>query len=121
MKPDFSGVYVLNRPASELSAAGAASVESARVQIEHQEPRFRSQFTYVFANGQTFEGSFDLTADDGPELRWDGDVLVFTHSSDGTTMTFRYELIGPGGRLQMLEELRGTDHDQDNVWIFERQ
>ena len=120
MKPDFSGVYVLNRPASELSAAGAASVESARVQIEHQEPRFRSQFTYVFDNGQTFEGSFDLTADEGPALRWDGDALIFTHSSDGTTMTFRYELIGPGGRLRMSEELRGTDHDQDNVWIFDR-
>jgi hypothetical protein len=121
MKPDFSGEYVLDRPASTLSAAGAASVESARIRIEHQEPRFRSQFEYIFANGQTFEGSFDLTADEGPALRWDGDALVFRHSSDGTTMTFRYELIGPGGRLRMFEELRGTDHDQDNIWIFERQ
>jgi hypothetical protein len=121
MKPDFSGEYVLDRAASTLSVAGAASVESAHVRIEHQEPRFRSQFTYIFTNGHRFEGAFDLTADEGPALRWDGHALVFTHSSEGTTMTFRYELIGPENRLRMSEEVRGTDHDQDNVWIFVRQ
>ena len=121
MKPDFSGEYVLNRSASTLSAAGAASVESARIRIEHQEPRFRSEFTYIFTNGHRFEGAFDLTSDEGPALLWDGEALVFTHSSDGTTMTFRYELIGPAGRLRMSEEVRGTDHDQDNIWIFDRQ
>jgi hypothetical protein len=121
MKPDFSGEYVLNRPASTLSPAGAAGVESAHVRIEHQEPRFRSQFTYIFTNGQRFEGAFDLRSDEGPDLRWDGEALVFTHSGDGTTMMFRYELIGPGNRLHMSEVVRGTDHDQDNVWIFDRQ
>src|SRR5262252_6403360 len=62
-KPDFSGEYVLNRSASTLSAAGAASVESSRVRIEHQEPSFRSEFAYVFSNGQRFEGTFELTTD----------------------------------------------------------
>jgi len=36
-------------------------------------------------------------------------------------MTFRYELIGPGDCLRMSEVVPGTDHDQDNVWIFDRQ
>jgi hypothetical protein len=121
VKPDFSGEYVLNRPASTLSAAGGASVERARIRIEHHEPRFRSEFTYIFTNGHRFEGAFDLTSVEGPALRWDGDALVFTHSTEGTTMTFRNELIGPGDRLRMSEEVRGTDHDQDNIWIFDRQ
>ena len=131
-KPDFSGEYVLNRSASTLSAAGAANVESSRVRIEHEEPRFRSEFSYIFANGQKFDGAFELTTD-GSEvsftdhghaavssLRWDGDVLVFTTSGQAT-MTFRYELIDAGDRLRMSEQLRGTDHDQDNIWIFDRQ
>ena len=131
MKPDFSGEYVLNRAASKLSPAGAAGVESSRVRIEHQEPRFRSEFAYVFNNGQRFEGAFELTTDGreatGMEhgqpivstLHWDGEAVVFTIRGENT-MTFRYELLGPGDRLQMSEQLRGTDHDQDNVWIFDR-
>ena len=130
MKPDFSGEYLLNRTASTLSPAGAASVESSRVRIDHQEPRFRSEFAYVFNNGQRFEGAFELTTDgrettgmEGGQpvvssLGWDGDAIVFTTRGAGT-MTFRYELIG--GRLRMSEQLRDTDHDQDNVWIFDRQ
>jgi hypothetical protein len=128
-KPDFSGDYVLNRGASTLSPAGAANVESSRVRIEHQEPRFRSEFVYVFNNGQRFDGAFELTTDarevTGVErgqsivssLSWEGDAIVFTTRGNGT-MTFRYELIGD--RLRMSERLRGTDHDQDNVWIFDR-
>ena len=130
-QPDFSGEYLLNRAASTLSPAGAANVESSRVRIEHQEPRFRSEFAYVFNNGQHFEGAFELTTDGrevtGVErgqsivssLGWEGDAIVFTTRGNGT-MTFRYELIA-GDRLQMSEQLRGTDHDQDNVWIFDRQ
>jgi hypothetical protein len=130
-KPDFSGEYLLNRSASTLSAAGAATVESSRVRIAHEEPRFRSEFSYTFANGQKFDGAFELTTD-GREvsfteqghpavstLRWDRDVLVFTTSGQGT-MTFRYELVDTGRRLRMSEQLRGTDHDQENIWIFDR-
>jgi hypothetical protein len=36
------------------------------------------------------------------------------------TVSFRFELLDAGRRLRAAEELRGTDHDQDNVWIFER-
>jgi hypothetical protein len=50
-------------------------------------------------------------------LGWEGDAIVFTTRGNGT-MTFRYELIED--RLRMSEQLRGTDHDQDNVWIFDR-
>jgi hypothetical protein len=126
---DFSGEYVLNRQASTLSAT-AGGVLGATVRIEHQEPHFRYQFTFV-VDGKPFEGAFELVTD-GREvthtergrltvstLRWDGDALVSTDRSEGT-ITFRYELFDAGHRLRVTEQIRGTDHDQDNLWIFER-
>jgi hypothetical protein len=128
---DFSGEYVLNRQASKLSAAAAGGVQSASVSIEHQEPHFRCQFTFI-VDGKPFEGAFELVTD-GREvthmergrltvstLHWDGDALVSTDRSEGT-ITFRYELLDAGRRLRVTEQIRGTDHDQDNLWIFERQ
>ena len=57
-------------------------------------------------------------------LRWEEDALVVTmrtERSDGAMeISFRYELLDAGQRLRATERLRGTDHDQDNVWMFER-
>ena len=61
MKPDFLGEYVLNRQASTL-APGAAAVQSGVVRIEHREPMFRSQATFV-ADGKAFEYTFDRLSD----------------------------------------------------------
>jgi hypothetical protein len=51
-------------------------------------------------------------------LGWEGSALVVTwrtERSDGEVrISFRYELLDAGRRL------RGTEHDQDNFWIFER-
>jgi len=52
-------------------------------------------------------------------LQWDGGTLVFTSREEAMTITFRYE-VDRDGRLRMGEQLRGTDHDQDNLWIFDR-
>jgi hypothetical protein len=37
-----------------------------------------------------------------------------------TAVSFWYELIDAGRRLRALEQVRGTDHDQDNIWFFDR-
>lgn len=129
-KPDFSGEYTLNRQASALSAAIAGGVQSGSLRIEHREPSFRGQFKVV-VDGKPFETAFELVADGrevpntGPgrstvcSLRWDGGTLLSTDRSEGT-ITFRYELLNAGGRLRATEQIRGTDHDQDNIWIFDR-
>jgi hypothetical protein len=132
MKSDFSGEYVLDRPASTLSA-GASAIQSALMRIEHREPVFRCSATWV-ADGKTvLEYSFELLAD-GPEtvgendrsrLYWDGDALV-SEFRTGTpdpvfTMTWRHELIDDGRRLRATERIRGSRRDQDNVWEFTRQ
>jgi hypothetical protein len=127
MKPDFSGEYVLNRAASTLSAAGAANVQSASLRITHNEPNFSCQGSFSFPDSKPVEWTFDLVATNEPEsteaegvtLHWDGSALVFTSRSEAMTISFRYEFDAEG-RLRLAEQLRGTDHDQDNLWMFDR-
>jgi hypothetical protein len=134
MTSDFSGEYKLNLQASTLSAVVAGGVKSGTVRIKHQEPRFHCQLAYIFADGKTFDADFEL-ATDGSEVAstengqrsvsrmyWEGDGLVFASRTEGKlALTFRYELIDAGRRLRMAEQLRGTDHDHDNLWILDRQ
>ena len=133
-KPNFSGEWILNRQASTLSP-GADAVQSGVWWIEHREPTFRHKAAFSFESGSR-EYEYELRPD-GHEvvsehqggrtistLQWDRDALVVafrTQRSDGEmTVSFRCELIDAGRRLRAVEQLRGTDHDQDNVWIFER-
>jgi hypothetical protein len=133
-KPDFSGEWILNRQASTLSK-GADAMQSGVWRIEHREPTFRHKAAFVSASGSR-EYEYELLTD-GREvvsehqggrtvssLRWEGNCLVVTwrtqRSSGEMTVSFRYELIDGGRRLRAVEQLRGTDHDQENVWIFDR-
>ena len=86
--------------------------------------------------GNPFEYEYELLSD-GREvvgtrqgartvssLRWEGNALVVTwrtqRSNGEMNISFRYELLDAGRRLRATEQLRGTDHDQDNIWMFER-
>ena len=125
-RPDFSGEYVLNREASTLSALGAASVQAASLRIHHTEP-VSLQGKFSFPNIEPIQWTFELTTVTGdtprnqsePGVRWDGGGLVVIMLNEAATITFRYEFDGEG-RLRMAEQLRGTDHDQDNLWVFDR-
>jgi hypothetical protein len=128
MKPDFSGEYVLNRDASRLSAAVAEREQNASLRIKHDEPNFSCQGTFSFVNSKPVEWAFELVANerettqtDPPAsgLHWDGVALVCTIRNGGMTITFVYEFDAEG-HLRLAEQLRGTDHDQDNLWIFDR-
>jgi hypothetical protein len=133
-KPDFSGEWILNREASTLSP-GADAVRSGTWRIEHHEPTFHHKAAFVFEHNP-FEYEYELLSD-GREvvgtqagsrtvssLRWEGNALVCTwrtQRSDGESeISFRYELLDRGNRLRANEQVRGTDHDQDNIWIFDR-
>lgn len=133
-KPDFSGEWILNRQASTLSK-GADMVQSGIWRIEHHEPIFRHKARFVFESDSR-EYEYELRTDvlevvsahEGgrtiSSLQWDGDALVVTfrtqHAHGEMTVAFRNDLIDGGRRLRAVEQLRGTDHDQDNVWIFDR-
>jgi hypothetical protein len=129
-KPNFSGEWILNREASTLSP-GADGVQSFVWRIEHREPMLRHHATGV-TGSNPIEYAYELQSDgpalapdtDGASLRWDEDTLVVmfrTKRPDRDMLiVFRYELVDAGRRLRATEQVRGTDHDQDNVWIFER-
>ena len=134
-KPDFSGEWKLNRPASKLSPGGADTAQSGVLRIEHREPKFTAHQTIVL-DGKPFESNFELLTD-GREvvadaggrriastLRWDGDALVATWRITGAdgelTISFRYELQDGGRRVLAAEQLRGGGRDQDNLWVFDR-
>ena len=133
-RPDFSGEWILNRQASTLSP-GADAMQSGVWRIEHREPTFRHTAAFVTASNP-IEYEYELLSD-GREsvathpggrtvsrLWWEEGALVVTmrtERSDGAMeIAFRYELLDAGQRLRATEQLRGTDHDQDNVWMFER-
>jgi hypothetical protein len=131
-RPDFSGEWILNRDASTLSP-GADGVRSATWHIDHREPAFRHKASFETAS-DPIQWEYELRSDDAAggdaegssasRLRWDGDALVVhmrvRHPGGEMTIVFRHELLDGGRRLRAAEQLRGTDHDQDNVWVFDR-
>jgi hypothetical protein len=132
--PDFSGEWILNREASSLSP-GAGAVRSGVWRIEHREPAFRHKAAFA-TESHPIEYEYEMLSDGrevvGTEhgarlvssLRWEGGALVFTcrtqHPGGEMAISFQYELLDAGRRLQATEQVRGTDHDQDNIWVFER-
>lgn len=131
MKPDFSGEYVLDRGTSALGS-GAAAIQSGVVRIEHVDPIFRYRAMFV-AGGRTFEYSFERLSDgrevasgenEASSLRWERDELVAIDRKTGPNghvlMSWRYALEDGGRRLRAVEQIRGSEGDQDNTWIFER-
>jgi hypothetical protein len=132
--PDFSGEWILNREASTLSP-GAAAVRSGVWRIEHREPTFRHKAAFV-TESHPIEYEYEMVSDGrevvGTEhgarlvssLGWEGSALLFTcrtqHPGGEMVISFQYELLDAGRRLQATEQVRGTDHDQDNIWVFER-
>jgi molybdate transport system substrate-binding protein len=134
-KPDFSGEWILNRADSTLTG-GADTVESGTWRIEHHDPQFRHQVSLMFRGGRPLSYEYSIRSD-GSEvvntdrgrrvaltLRWDGTALLFvtrtSAAASESTVTYRYELVAGGRRLRATESVRGTDHDQDNVWVFDR-
>src|SRR5215208_416817 len=122
-RPDFSGEWVLNRPACTLSP-GADTAQSAVWHIEHREPAFRHKAAMVMAGGPR-EFEYELRSDvPDSGLQWEGDTLVVTFNQplpEGEmTISFRHELIDDGRRLRASEAVRGVPWAQDNVWIFDR-
>ncbi len=132
--PDFSGEWILNRQASTLSP-GADGMKSGVWLIEHREPAVHVKASFVTATDPVqFEWALRTDAGEvvnthegvtmASSLQWDGSCLVvrwhILRPEGTTTITFRYELSEDRRQLTAKEQLRGTDHDQDNTWVFDR-
>lgn len=116
-KPDFSGEWILNIVASQLSPIVAPVVESGFLNIEHREPTIAVHLS-ITMDGKPFEVRFERSSN------WDGDALVFIDKTDTPngelTIAFRYQLEDSGSRLRATERLRGPGREQDNIWVFDR-
>lgn len=130
MKPDFTGEWILNRAASNLTG-GAAAMDSGMMWIEHRDPK--CQFRMKMTAGQDSVEHAWESLSDGAEvsgggvvsrLFWGGDALVFDCSEQSAEaswkMNWRYELLDGRNRLRASEQMRGAGRDQDNIWIFDR-
>jgi len=130
LKPDFSGEWVLDRQASQLSG-GAAAMEAGTLRIDHRDPKCGFQIS-MNAVGETVERAWESSVSEepvgGPEfysrLFWDQDVLVFecgsTSVDETWSMVWRYQLLESGHRLQAVEQMRGRGGDFDNTWMFNK-
>ena len=131
MKPDFSGEWILDRTASRLSPS-AAGIVTARLQIEHYDPRIRCTGKFS-SSDDAIEFTFDRLAGGSKVVKsenetsrcyWEQDALVTEDRIEladaAFVMTWRYELSGDARRLRCTERIRGGGRDQDNVWEFVR-
>jgi hypothetical protein len=131
---DFSGDWILDRAASVLQAESAA-VESGTLRIEHRDPSFRFDRTFVVKQ-KPLETAFDI-ATDGKEvaravagrtsrsrLEWQGRSLLLTVLIDTprgeVSNIVRYELLDGGTLLRAVEDLGGAAPAHHNVWMFVR-
>lgn len=114
-KPNFTGEWTLNVPASALSPAVAPVVQGGFVRIEHREPTVSVHLSIVM-DGKPFDARFERPSE------WDGRALLFSDTfptpEGELTITFRYELEDDGRRVRASETLRGA-REQDNVWVFD--
>jgi hypothetical protein len=133
-RPDFSGEWALDRPASSLQGDMTA-VESGTVRIQHREPSFAFTRTFVI-KAQPIDTSFEIQTD-GRELanvnrglasksrmEWQGNSLLLTVLIDGPRGTVsnvvRYELLDGGRTLRAVEDVGGAAPTHHNVWMFAR-
>ena len=110
-------------------------MRSGVARIEHREPTFHYTAAFV-SEGGPLQVEYELRTNGreivstqqgittAARLGWDGEALVATwriQRPDGeTNISFRHELLDAGRRLRATEQLRGSGHNQDNVWVFDR-
>jgi hypothetical protein len=131
LKPDFSGEWVLDRQASDLTA-GASAMEAGVLRINHRDPKCGFQIR-MSAGGESIEREWESSISDEipvvdsgfySRLFWEGDALVFECGAKGAdetwSMLWRYQLLDSGQRLRAMEQMRGRSGDFDNTWIFQK-
>jgi hypothetical protein len=133
-KPNFSGVWVLNKAKSTL-VKQLGDLEKGVISIEHHDSVFRFSRTFTIG-GKDDNISYELTTD-GKEvvgeggnqkrysrLYWDGDALVFVTrmvapQSEAINVV-HYRLLEDGRELRADEQFRGPKLSYDNVWVLEK-
>ena len=134
-KPNFSGVWVLNKAKSKLIKE-LGDLQKGVISIEHYDSVFKFSRTFTIG-GKDDSFSYELTTDGkevvGEEgdrklysrLYWDGDALVYVTrlvAPQGDAINVvHYRLAATGRELRAEEQFRGPKLSYDNVWVLDKQ
>src|SRR5262245_2810666 len=129
-KPDFSGVWKMNREKSKFQAI--ENIRDIVSKIEHKEPNFSEFITVTSVDGeQTIEAKYTT---DGKETtvkfpsgsakateKWEGDALTVEWKTEEFNARRKYTLSADGKTLSVVGRRSTPNGDVDGITMFEKQ
>jgi len=129
-KPDFSGVWKMNREKSKFLAM--ENIRDIVSKIEHKEPNFSIFTTITGVDGdRTFEAKYTT---DGKETtvklpsgsikataKWEGDALTVEGKAEEFNVRGKYTLSADGKTLTKASHLSTPNGDVEGIIVFEKQ
>jgi hypothetical protein len=135
-KPDFSGVWKMNREKSKFPAMFPAmeNIRDVVSKIEHKEPNFSESMTITSVDGdRTFEVKFTTDGKEttiklpyltGPvkgTMKWEGDALTVEGKIEELNVRGKYTLSADGKTLTKASHLSTPNGDVEGIIVFEKQ
>ena len=129
-KPDFSGVWKMNREKSKFLAM--ENIRDIVSKIEHKEPNVSIFTTITGVDGeQTFEAKYTTDGKEttvefpfGPvkaTAKWEGDALMVEGKAEGFNVRGKYTLSADGKTLTKTSHLSTPNGDVDAIIVLEKQ
>jgi len=129
-KPDFSGVWKMNREKSKFDAI--ENIRDIVTKIEHKEPSFSESMTITSIDGnQNVEAKYTTdgkeTAVEFPSgsakatAKWEGDALTVEWKSEAFNVRRKYTLSADGKTLTVAGRRSTPNGDRDGITVFEKQ
>jgi hypothetical protein len=135
-KPDFSGVWKMNREKSKFPAMFPAmeNIRDVVSKIEHKEPNFSESMTITGVDGdRTVEVKYTtdgkettmklpyLTGSVKATAKWEGDALTVEGKAEEFNVRGKYTLSADGKTLTKASHLSTPNGDVDGIIVFEKQ
>jgi hypothetical protein len=129
-KPDFSGVWKMNREKSKFEAL--EKVRDVVAKIEHKEPNFSESMTMTSSDeDQTVEAKYTTDGKEtsvefpfGPvkaTAKWEGAALTVEWKTEGFYVLRKYTLSADGKTLTVTGRHSTPNGDDDGTMVFEKQ
>ena len=131
IKPDFSGTWKLDFKKSSLQTPLPKSMIFI---IDHNEPNWGVERTYVFENGEENIWKDNLTTDGKEVIRdfsnnkskvrlyWENDILIFDSEiilpNETASNVVRYSLTNNGKTFIAEEVFKSKSHNHNNRYVF---
>jgi hypothetical protein len=134
-KPDFSGVWKMNREKSKFPAfLPMENIRDVVSKIEHKEPNFSESMTITGVDGdRTAEVKYTtdgkettmklpyLTGPVKATVKWEGDALTIEGKAEEFNVRGKYTLSADGKTLTKTSHISTPTGDVDGIVVFEKQ